>query len=136
MLFLVAFGVSAAGLYAGAQLVDVADPVSVDGGDGGVPGGPLNVTIVGRNLLFEPRTVTASAGAQATVIFDNQDAGVLHNIRFYANRNRTATLAATEVKPGPAQDTLNFTVPTTPGNYPFICDVHPDTMTGNLTVRE
>ena len=135
LLFVLAFGVSAAALYGGAQLVDV-EEVATTGGDGSVPGGPVNATIVGQNLQFSPRTITASPGAQVTVTFNNQDAGVLHNIRFYANRNRSATLAASEVKAGPASDTLNFTAPAAPGTYPFICDVHPDTMTGNLSVSE
>ena len=136
LLFVLAFGISALGLYGGAQLVDVEEVASADGGgDGDVPGGPVTVTIKGQNLLFSPRGITASADAQVTVTFDNQDAGVLHNIQFFANRNRSATLAKSEVKQGPIQDTLTFTAPSAPGNYPFICDVHPDTMTGNLTVR-
>jgi len=135
LLFLVVFGISAAALYGGTLLVDVNKPVQADAGDGGVPGGPVNVTVIGRNSLFQPRTINASAGAEVTVTFDNEDAGVLHNIHFYANRNRSTSIATTDVKPGPAQDVLVFTAPSSPGNYPFICDVHPDTMTGNLVVR-
>lgn len=135
LLFVLVFGLSTAALYGGAQLVHVEEAASADGGDDFVPGGPVNVTIVGKNILFEPRSVTASAGAAVTVVFDNQDAGVLHNIHFFGNRNRSSSLAQSPVKAGPAQDTVTFTAPSAPGNYPFICDVHPDTMTGNLVVR-
>jgi plastocyanin len=93
------------------------------------------VTIVGKNLQFDPRAVNASPGAQVTVTFDNQDAGVLHNIQFFGNKNRSSTLAKSDVSAGPTQHTVNFTAPTAPGTYPFICDVHPDTMTGNLVVK-
>ena len=36
---------------------------------------------------------------------------------------------------GPAPITYNFDAPSTPGTYFFRCDVHPDTMTGQLTVN-
>ena len=134
LLFILAFGVSAASLYAGALWVDDEETASANGG-GEVPAGPVNVTIIGQNLAFNQRTINASAGAQVTVTFENQDAGVLHNIHFFANRNRSATLAASELRPGPATDTITFTAPAAPGTYPFICDAHPDTMTGNLSVR-
>jgi plastocyanin len=136
LLFAVVFVLGAAGMYGGAQLVDEEKVAAADGG-GGVPGGPVNVTVLGQNILFSPRNIVASPGAQVTVIFDNRDAGVQHNIHFFANRGRTATLARSEIITGPAVDPpLTFTAPTAAGNYPFICDVHPDTMTGTLTVRE
>jgi plastocyanin len=136
LLFVLVFAGSAVLLYGGAQLVDEEQVAAADdGGAGGTPGGPVTVTIVGKNSQFAPRSVVASAGAQVTVTFDNQDAGVLHNIQFFANRNRTGELGKTEISAGPAQHTVSFTAPAAPGSYPFICDVHPDTMTGTLTVR-
>jgi plastocyanin len=136
LLFIIVFAGTGALLYGGTQLVKE-DKVAAagNGGGGGTPGGPVTVTIVGKNLQFDPRTVNASPGAQVTVTFDNQDAGVLHNIQFFANKNRSSSLAQSEVSAGPIQHTINFTAPTAPGNYPFICDVHPDTMTGNLVVK-
>ncbi|MGE3983630.1 MAG: cupredoxin domain-containing protein [Dehalococcoidia bacterium] len=135
LLFVLVFGLSTAALYGGTQLVYVEKAASADADGGEAPSGPVTVTIVGKNILFETRSVTAAAGAEVTVTFDNEDAGVLHNIHFFANRNRSASLAQSPVKPGPAQDVVKFTAPSAPGNYPFICDVHPDTMTGNLVVR-
>jgi plastocyanin len=136
LLFVLVFAGAGALLYGGTQLVkeDKAIAAAGDGG-GGAPGGPVNVTIVGKNLQFDMRTVNASPGAAVTVIFDNEDPGVLHNIQFFANRNRSSSLAQSEVAAGPNQHTINFTAPAAPGNYPFICDVHPDTMTGNLVVK-
>ena len=137
LLFLIVFAASAALLYGAAQLVDEEEVAAAGGGGGGggTPGGPVTVTVIGKNLQFDPRTINASAGAQVTVTFDNQDAGVLHNMQFFANKNRTSSLAKSDVSAGPSQHTLNFTAPTAPGTYPYICDVHPDTMTGNLVVK-
>jgi plastocyanin len=135
LLFILVFGISAGSLYAGALWVDDEESESADGGSSVAPGGPVSATIVGQNLAFNQRTINAGAGSPVTVTFDNQDAGVLHNIHFFANRNRSADLAKSDLKAGPASDTLTFTAPSAPGTYPFICDAHPDTMTGNLSVR-
>jgi plastocyanin len=100
-----------------------------------VPGGPVNVTVVAKNILFDPRSIRASAGAQVTVTLDNQDAGVPHDITFYGSRTATgAPIARTETFPGIAQRTVTFTAPAA-GNYAFRCTVHPDTMTGTLQVQ-
>ena len=135
LLFILVFAGSAALLYGGAQLVDEEKVAASDGGGGGVPGGPVNVTVVGKNTLFAPRSINASSGAQVTVTFDNQDAGVLHNIHFFANRGRTADLGKTEIAAGVASHTVSFSAPAAAGSYPFVCDVHPDTMTGTLVVQ-
>lgn len=135
LMLVVVFAGSAALLYGGAHLVGIETKAVADTGGGDVvPGGPVNVTVIGRNSLFDVRTINASAGAEVTVVFENQDAGVLHNIHFFGNRNRTTTLAKSDVKPGPATDRVSFTAPAAPGLYPYICDVHPDTMVGNLNV--
>src|SRR5215216_6459456 len=56
-----------------------------DSADSGptTPGGPVNVTLTARNLAYDKRTITASPGADMTVVLDNQDGGVLHNVAFY-----------------------------------------------------
>ena len=70
--------------------------------------------------------------------FDNQDAGVLHNIDFYTDQSAAERLftdpSKMEIFPGADQRQLKFTAPTIPGNYFFKCDVHPDTMTGAFSV--
>ncbi|HLF77848.1 MAG TPA: hypothetical protein VJB57_10205 [Dehalococcoidia bacterium] len=137
LLLLVVFFLSAGVLYAGAQLVkEDSTAVSADGEgeDGAVPSGPVSVRIVGKDLKFDKRSFSAGAGAQVTVTFDNQDSGVLHNIAFYTNRSASQKIAGTDVKPGPVIDELRFTAPQ-PGNAFYRCDVHPDTMTGTMTVR-
>jgi plastocyanin len=136
-MLVLAFGLSAAALYGASLLVDEDKQPSAAGGEEPtIPGGPIDITVVAKNILFDPRTIRAGAGAQVTVTLDNQDAGVLHNITFFNNRNPTGTpLAATETFPGVAERTINFTAPSSAGNFAFNCTVHPDTMRGTLQVQ-
>jgi plastocyanin len=136
LLMLVVFGISSVALFGGAQLVDEEEVAAEDGGeDGGVPGGPVSVTVVARNLQFDRRSITASPGAQVTVTLNNQDAGVLHNIAFYTNRSASQSIAVGELFAGVASRDLQFNAPDRAGNYFYRCDVHPDTMTGAFAVR-
>jgi plastocyanin len=107
--------------------------------DGAGPaGGPTELTVVAKNLAFDKRSLSAGAGGKVTVVFDNQDAGVLHNLAFYRSKSSTAQPLADGSKgnliSGPAKETLTFTAPSA-GNYYFHCDVHPDTMNGSFVVK-
>jgi plastocyanin len=101
-------------------------------------GGPVSVTIVAKNILFDKRSLSANAANEFTVTLDNQDAGVLHNIAFYTNRSASSPLvpgqSVGQVFAGVAQQTYKFTPPRA-GSFFFRCDVHPDTMTGSFVVR-
>jgi hypothetical protein len=70
-----------------------------------------------------------------TIVFDNQDAGVLHNVAFYTNNRATQQIFVGEVFPGPMVKQESFTAPGVAGNYYFRCDVHPDAMNGTFSVR-
>ena len=139
LMLIVVFGISAATLYGLAQLVDVKDAASADGGagdgGGGTPGGPVTVRVVAKDLKFDRRSLAASPGASVTVTLDNQDAGVLHNIAFYTNQAASTKIAGGELFAGPGTRDLQFTAPSAAGNYFYRCDVHPDTMTGTFSVR-
>src|SRR4051794_28801538 len=95
-IFLFVFIVAAAGMFAIAPLLDSGgDVVAEESADSGptTPGGPVNVTVVARNLAFDKRTIAASPGADMTVVLDNQDSGVLHNIAFYTNRSASTKIS-------------------------------------------
>ncbi len=142
-LMFVSFVVFAIALWAGVQLIDsegeaAADgTVVVDGGGGGGGGGPVTVSIAAQNLLFDKRSLSASASASFTVTLANRDPGVLHNVAFYTSRAATQLLtptAKTDLVAGVSQQTLTFTPPRA-GSFFFRCDAHPETMNGSFVVR-
>ena len=47
----------------------------------------------------------------------------------------TAALSVGELTAGPGKLTENFKAPSSPGNYFFRCDAHPDQMTGTFVVK-
>ncbi|MFD0278779.1 cupredoxin domain-containing protein [Kitasatospora sp. NPDC127111] len=83
------------------------------------------VTVTIKDFLFHPDTLTVAPGTKITVT--NQD---------------SAEHTLTAVTPGKEFDTgllakgqsATITAPSTPGSYPFHCDVHPN-MKGTLVVR-
>ena len=82
------------------------------------------------NEGFSLSKLTAPAG-QISLTFNNKDAGgEPHNWRVKISEDESY---ATETKVGPDIQTITFTIGT-PGDYTFICDVHPGVMTGVLTV--
>ena len=139
LMLVVVFGIATAAFFGAAQLVKTEGEAAADAGgpddDGGVPGGPVMARVVAKELQFDRRSITASTGAPVTVTLDNQDAGVLHNIAFYNNRQASQRIAVGELFAGTATRDLQFTAPSAPGNYFYRCDVHPDTMTGTFSVR-
>jgi plastocyanin len=137
-IFLFVFGVATAGMLVLAPLVDsdsASSEAVVEDGGSSTPGGPVNVTIVARNLAFDKRTITASPGVDVTVVLDNQDSGVLHNIAFYTNRSASTKIYVGELTAGPGKLTEKFKAPSSAGNYFFRCDAHPDQMTGTFVVK-
>jgi plastocyanin len=138
VLVLLVFAVGGgAAMFALAPLVDSDDVVAEEAADGGptTPGGPVNTTLVARNLAFDKRTIAASPGADVTVKLDNQDAGVLHNLAFYTSRNAATKIYIGATVTGPGSVTDNFKAPSSAGNYFFRCDAHPDQMTGTFVVK-
>jgi plastocyanin len=81
---------------------------------------------------FTKDELSASAG-QVTVVFDNRDDGVIHNIAFFEGDSADGdSLAATELEPGPTTQEVSFQVDT--GDYFYHCETHP-VMEGTLTVE-
>jgi plastocyanin len=113
-------------------------PAPVAPVNGVAPPAPADPFLVfGYDHYFEPNVLTAGPNAEVTFTFVNRGRA-LHNIHFYDRRGGTtlAPGAESEIIEGRGtQTTLTFTTPG-PGEYFFVCDLHPDTMYGTFMVVE
>lgn len=89
------------------------------------------VSIVASGIAFTTTDVTAPADTAFVIKFENQDAGIPHNVAIHDASG--AEVFKGEIFNG--VDTREYQVPALPaGAYTFTCTVHP-TMTGTLTVE-
>jgi plastocyanin len=93
-----------------------------------------NQTVVAEGVLgFAQTTMTVPAGVELTIDFQNPDTGVQHNWALYDPADG-AELFKGEIITGPGNAT--YTVPALEaGTYDYVCDIHPQTMTGTLTAQ-
>ena len=75
-------------------------PEGQGGGPG--PGGPGGVTVTAQSLAFDTAEIVLPADAPTTITFDNQEAGVQHNISIYSDPSLGETLFQGELVTGPA----------------------------------
>ena len=93
--------------------------------------GSGDVMISALNVAFEQTSVDAPAGRAFTLLFDNKDASIPHDV-WIKDSTGTAVFQGAIVT-GPAQMTYN--VPSlSAGTYTFNCSVHPN-MTGTMVVK-
>ena len=111
-----------------------------EGGGGGTeaaPGG--GTTVVAQNTAFDVEEITVGAGEDYTGTLENADS-VVHNIAFYESEEDTsdpeAAFYTSDDAGGGESVEFEFTAPDEPGDFPFLCDYHPTTMTGTLIVEE
>jgi plastocyanin len=81
-------------------------------------------TIIIKNFMFSPMTLTVSSGAKVTVM--NKDSAA-HTVTASGDKK----FDTGDVGPG---KTATFTAPTQPGSYGYICDIH-QYMSGTLVVK-
>lgn len=100
---------------------------------GAAPTAQGAISISAKGIAFDAPTLTAPSGKAFEISFNNQDAGVPHNVAIYTNSAATKALFRGTIVTGPR--TLVYRVPALPaGSYPFRCDVHPQ-MRGTLVVK-
>ena len=106
------------------------------GGETSAPAG--DNTIVAANTAFETDELTAAAGEKVSGTLENEDS-VDHNIAFYETEedisNPDSALFTSDTAGSGASVPFEFDSPEEPGDYPFVCDFHPTTMTGTLVVE-
>lgn len=90
-----------------------------------VPDDP-DVVLVAEDIAFDPDEVTVPAGEPVTIVIDNRDEGVNHNVHVEG----APAPNKTPLEQGPSQQALTVTLD--PGEYEYVCDIHPD-MTGSMT---
>jgi plastocyanin len=99
--------------------------------DGG-GGTPADASISAANLAFSTAALSFPADTPVKLTFDNQDAGVMHDIGIYQDQAYTQPKFTGELVTGPA--TVVYDVPPLPAaTYYFKCTVHP-TMAGTVGV--
>ena len=95
---------------------------------------PGSLTLVAKNLAYDKRSLSAAPNSNVSLVFDNQDSGVLHNFALYTNNRATTKIFVGDLVTGPAKQTYTFKAPAA-GTYYYRCDVHPDQMTGSFVVK-
>ncbi len=100
-------------------------------GDSGPSGGggdalpPGDVVLTADNIAWDTDELEAPADTDYTIVIDNKDEGVQHNL------NIKDTEFKTEIETGVSAQVLQINLPA--GEYEYICDLHPN-MAGTLTV--
>jgi plastocyanin len=88
-----------------------------------------SVTIVARDIAFDPDIVTMPANEPLRLVLDNQDAGVPHDLRVFQG---DTDLGTSPIVTGPGLTAIELP-PLAPGRYQFECTIHP-VMIGTIVV--
>lgn len=92
-----------------------------------------SLQISAQNVKFDKSCLAAPANQAFTITFNNEDAGVPHDVAIYTNSSATTTLFKGAVVSGPT--TTTYHVPALKaGTYYFRCDIHPTQMFGTFVV--
>ena len=135
-LFSVVGGVAGVAMLVGGLALLVAPPA--EEGEGGGTEGPTVTLAAPAGASadgFSTNKLAVPAEEAFTIEFDNEEAGVQHNVVIFDGKDAEApTLFTGEVVIGPK--TTPYSVDALPeGNYFFHCEIHPTTMTGEVIAK-
>jgi plastocyanin len=122
-----------AGKIAAAAATPTPPPSPAPGasGEAGGPGPTLEMTAKG--IAYAQTALSAPANTKFQIDFDNEDAGIAHNVSIHEGSATGAEVFKGEIFAGPAKKL--YDVPAlAAGTYAYVCTVHPS-MTGTLTVQ-
>ena len=92
-------------------------------------GGPI---VVAQDLAFDTEVISLPPDQETELTFDNEDAGVEHNIAIFTDESASESLFTGATFPGVATQT--YAIPAlAEGEYFFHCDVHTN-MSGTVEV--
>jgi plastocyanin len=97
------------------------------------PVGGETITIIGKDNLFEPATVTVSAGKEYQIVFKNEGTTV-HNLIIQA-KDAVGSDFASDIAVNAGQDSKFKVKIDKEGTYKMICTYHPE-MVGELKVTK
>ena len=101
-------------------------------GGGAAKKGPVTVDVVMKDMVFEPKTFTFSAGQTVTFKLTNSGPS-LHNMHIVSSDVEPKNAATQPVEAGkPSELTVTFPKK---GTYKFQCDLHVPDMVGSITVN-
>lgn len=107
-------------------------------GEGSPPPSDGIVAVSMGDNFFDPTEITAAAGSDITIDLTNNGAAI-HNMRIAGEDGEYNTdddvVSDPDIVPGGQTATIEWTAPTTPGDYIFQCDFHPTEMVGTITVE-
>ena len=116
-----------------------ASPTEDEGENGsptdGADGEAIELELTAENTTYDETELTAPAGADVTLIFDNDDEGIPHNFSLYETPESEEAIFEGPITTGVEQIEYTFTAPEDPGTYHYHCDIHPTQMDGDFFVE-
>jgi len=111
-----------------------APSTSAGPGASGSPAQSVTLKLTAQGTAYDTDTLEAPANTPFKIEFANNDAGIPHNVAIHKDSPTGALVWAGDIFNG--VETRTYEVPALPaGTYGFVCTVHPNVMTGTLTVK-